>query len=119
MKKLEIYDIVLMSDGYEIIKLYLNEEMNTNLNKIKLIITDENMDYLNGSEVIKFIRSYEKSKNNLNPMLLASLSGNEDSQMEHYLLKCGANFTFKKPFCKGFFRKIFEKLEPSEKKKNE
>ena len=106
IKEIGNYEILKLNDGYDIIKFFLNDEDK----RIKLIITDENMDFFNGSEAIKFIRNFEKLKI-LDPLLLASLSSNEDSQMKDYLVKCGANYCFNKPFTKSYCKELMKKIE--------
>ena len=103
---MDLYKILLVSDGYEIIKIFLNEEIRERIN---FLITDENMDFLNGSEAIKFIRNFERLKN-IKRIPLASLSGNEDDRMKEYLIKCGADYVFNKPLTKNNIRQIFDEI---------
>ena len=95
-----------MEDGFDIIQLYLQDQIERN---IKLIITDENMDYFNGSEAIKFIKNFEKLKN-IDSLYIVSLSGNEDPNMKEYLKKCGATTCLDKPFSKNNFKTIIEDI---------
>jgi len=104
------YNVILVSDGYEIIKLFLNDDIR---DKIKFIITDENMDFFNGSLAIKFIRNFEKLKRT-GCLILASLSSNEDSMMKDYLIKCGAGYVFNKPLTKNNVRQVFREIEVRE-----
>lgn len=99
ISELNLYnvDIVKVSDGLDVIKIFLNNDIK---DKIKLIITDENMDYFNGSEMIKFIRKVEKL-NKLNPIKIASVSSEDEKRHKDYLYDCGANFVFSKPLSKG------------------
>ena len=50
------YEIIQCTDGMDILKFILDENI---FDHIKIIITDENMEYLNGSEAIKIIRMIE------------------------------------------------------------
>jgi len=94
------YEIIKVSDGLDVIKIFLNME---NKEKIKLIITDENMDCFNGSEMIKFIRKVEKL-NKLKKIKIASVSSEDDERHRNYLIDCGADFVFSKPLSKGNVR---------------
>ncbi len=89
----------------DIIKLYL---INEHTEKIRLIVTDEKMDYLNGSEAIKFIRNIEKIKSK-KPISIVSLTCNEDNNVGEIIIKAGANFILNKPMSKqsmkGFLKK--------------
>lgn len=99
------YEIIMVSDGLDVIKIFLNNEIK---DKIKLIITDENMDYFNGSEMIKFIRKVEKLTK-LNPINIAFVSSEDDSRHKDFLLACGADFVFTKPLSKKNVRISLEK----------
>ena len=101
------YNTIKVSDGYDIINIFLNDELRK---KIKLILTDENMDFLNGSEAIKFIRQFENSKKET-PKFLVSLSANEDTSMNQYLSDCGADRILNKPFSKSNCRELFKELK--------
>ena len=48
-------EVITGSDGVDIIKNVIDDQTNGNL--IKCIITDENMEYIKGSEAIRFLRS--------------------------------------------------------------
>ena len=53
------FDIISCSDGLDIIA-YLITDLNSN--NIKFVITDENMEYINWSYAIRFIRNLEEKK---------------------------------------------------------
>lgn len=106
-QELDLYEILLVTDGYDIIKNFLNDEIRE---KVQFLITDENMDFLNGSESIKFIRNYERLKNS-KKITLISLSGNEDGRMKEYLIKCGADNVLNKPLTKNNVRQIFQEVK--------
>ena len=91
------YEVIKVSDGLDVIKIFLNNEVK---DKIKLIITDENMDYFNGSEMIKFLRKVERLMK-LNPIKIASVSSEDDIRHKDYLINCGADFVFSKPLSKS------------------
>lgn len=94
LKKLNAdYEIILCSDGVDIIRNILNEKMKKS---IKCIITDENMEFLNGSEAIKFVRNLE-SKNYLDKIPIISVTSHEDKTIVNNILSCGANHVLSKP----------------------
>jgi hypothetical protein len=75
------------------------------------------MDFLNGSEAIKFLRNYERLKDSKKIQLI-SLSGNEDLRMKDYLIKCGADYVLNKPLSKNNVRQIFQEINKKNKNKN-
>jgi CheY-like chemotaxis protein len=107
MNILEKFEIIKVLDGYDILYLYLNDSMRK---RIRIIITDENMDFLNGSEAIKFIRNFEKLKKEA-PKILISLSGNEVNSENEYFDKDEINYILNKPFSKNVCRKIISDLD--------
>lgn len=87
-----------MYDGLDIIKYVLN-----NLNyyeKIKLILTDESMDYMNGSEAISFIRNLERRKN-IKSIKIVSLTCYENVLTTRNILNAGADEVLCKPINKS------------------
>lgn len=101
-------EVIICYDGIEMIKVFLNEECNGQSN-LKLIFTDENMDYMNGSEAIRFIREIERRKN-LKRIKLISLTSNDNQNIFEELLKSGADRHFQKPLSKEFILEIFKEL---------
>lgn len=95
------YNIILGTDGLDIIKLVLKYENKYNL--IKFIITDENMDYYNGTEAIAFIRKFEKVKKLKNTIIL-TLTCHEDVHMINYIKKLGADNVLSKPLSKQLLK---------------
>lgn len=98
------YEILKVSDGLDVIKIFLNNEIK---DRIKLIITDENMDFFNGSEMIRFIRKVE-NLSKLNPIKIASVSSEDEKRHKDYLFDCGADFVFSKPLSKSNVRSALE-----------
>ncbi len=100
------YDILSVNDGIDIIKIFIDNLENK---KIKLIISDENMDYLNGSDAIRFIRKLEKVKN-LTKTKIVSLSCHEDNKIKEYIFNEGADYILTKPLTKLSIRAILEEI---------
>ena len=66
---------------------------------IKCIITDENMEYFNGSDAIKFIRKLEKVKKFKATQIL-SLTCHEEKDIVNFIFGSGANMVISKPLSK-------------------
>lgn len=96
-----------VNDGLDIIRFFLNYEKK---NLIKLIITDENMDYFNGSEAIKFIRKIEKLKN-LPRINIISLSCHEDNLMTGMIIDSGADLILSKPLSRELLKSFMQKIK--------
>lgn len=94
LKKLNCdYEIILCSDGVDIIRCVLNEKMKKS---IKCIITDENMEFLNGSEAMKFVRILE-SRGYLDRIPIISVTSHEDKSIVNNILSSGASHVLPKP----------------------
>ena len=77
----------------DIIRNVLNDQIKKS---IKCIITDENMEFLNGSEAIKFVRCLE-SRNYLYKIPIISVTSHEDKTIVNNILSSGANHVLPKP----------------------
>jgi CheY-like chemotaxis protein len=94
LKKLDAdYEIILCTDGVDIIRNILDEKLKKS---IKCIITDENMEFINGSEAIKFVRTLE-AKNYLHEIPIISVTSHEDKTIVNNILSSGANHVLTKP----------------------
>lgn len=93
-----------MYDGIDIIKLFISNEENEN---IMLIITDENMEFFNGSEAIKIIRKIELMKKKKRVKII-SLSCHEDKNMGDLIIKSGADFIMTKPLSKQSIKSFLQ-----------
>lgn len=92
---LETINHKLIRDGYEVVKVLDGKECITYLenNTVDLLITDLYMPYINGHEVINFVRNDLKS--NI-PILVLSADGAEDTVLKAFDL--GADDYVIKPF---------------------
>ncbi len=90
-------EIIIGSDGADIIQYIIHDQSKGN--EIKCIITDENMEYIYGSDAIKIIRNLE-SLNKIKNVKIISLTGNEDLESTNKILKAGAQAVFTKPLTK-------------------
>lgn len=81
-------------DGVDLLKYVIDDQFRGN--KIKLVITDENMEYMCGSSAIKIIKDLENNKK-LNFVYVISLTAFSDDYNKDYILKTGANLVINKP----------------------
>jgi len=102
------YNVVLGSDGLDIIKIALRHEKNYN-QIVKAIFTDENMDYFNGSDAIRFIRNLEKTKN-YQKTKIVSMTCHEDNKIIENIIKIGADCVMSKPLTKNMLLNTFKKI---------
>ena len=101
------FDIILCNDGVDVVKHILD----TNINKyIKIIITDENMEVLNGSETINLVRKLE-SRNFLTKLYCISVTCQEDRNFVNNILSAGANYIVHKPLSKSAIKNILFSLK--------
>ena len=101
------YRVISCNDGVDILKLLIDDQFNGNL--IKLIITDENMEFINGSDAIKLIRKMEM-KNKIKETKIISLTSFEDICFIDYLYKIGFDYVLKKPVDNESLHKILNDL---------
>lgn len=66
-------------------------------NSFDILLIDENMPGINGSEVIKLIREYEKSINTTSPIVIYGLTGDADDELREKMIGSGANDVYTKP----------------------
>lgn len=102
------YNVVLASDGLDIIKLALQYDKNYN-SIIKGIFTDENMDYFSGSEAIQFIRKLEKVKN-YQKTKIVSMTCYDDMKTTEHIIKIGADCIVSKPLTRNILLNTFKKI---------
>ena len=101
------YEIIEANDGVDIIYYLVNDQSQNN--KIKCVITDENMEYMNGSEAIKIVRKLEKF-NKIKYTPIASITAFENNYMKDYIIKKGSDFILSKPCNESHLREFFEKF---------
>ena len=100
-------DVICLSDGVEVIK-YILDEKNSVL--VKCIITDENMEYINGSETIKFLKNLEFKKK-LHKIIIISLTSYDDKKLKNEIISSGADQILNKPISENKLEEIFRKLK--------
>ena len=92
--KIKDYDIIEGTDGIDILKEIISDQANGN--KIKLIITDENMEYMCGSSAISLVREFEK-QNKIQKYFICSLTAFEDTETKKDIINKGADIVLSKP----------------------
>ena len=100
-------EILLCTDGIDVIRHILNENIQNN---IKCIITDENMEFINGSEAIKFIRNLE-SKCYIPHIPCISVTCHEDKNIINNIYASGANHVLSKPLNIAKFINLLQDLK--------
>lgn len=100
-KKLE-YEIIPCNDGIELLKYICDEAY---FDSIKFIITDENMEILNGSEIIKILRIIELRKKAERKTVI-SVTSHDDSFIIKFIKESGADAILSKPLSKSKLMKL-------------
>jgi len=99
------YEIVECNDGVDILYHIVKDQSEDNL--IKCVITDENMDYMNGSEASRIIKNFEE-KNKIKPVVIAMISSFDSNYFdENY----GINYFLPKPCNEQYLSIFFEEFK--------
>jgi len=101
----ESYEIIECSDGIDLLEIVKNDVSN----KIKLIITDENMEYLNGSEAVRIIRNLEHRRKIPNYQII-SMTAFDDTETKKRIVDSGVNMVLSKPCTKSDLSNILIKV---------
>ena len=78
-------------------------------NLIKCVITDENMEYMNGSDAIKIIRKLEIF-NKINYTPIATITAFEDNSIKDNIIKKGSDYILSKPCNENQLKEFLEKF---------
>lgn len=106
-EKLSNYELIEVDDGIDIIKEIIADQNNNN--QIKAVFTDENMEYINGSEAIKILRELQKH-NKIKNCLYFSITAFEDHESKHKILRAGADLVLSKPASRRQVKEVIEKF---------
>lgn len=93
-KILTDFEIIEVKDGIEILNQIVSDQ--TEGNKIKMIITDENMEYMSGSAAISILKNLEKDSK-IKSVYIASLTAFDSEDTKNSILNKGADIVLKKP----------------------
>ena len=108
MKELKLdYELIQCTDGLDIIR-YLSDSKFRK--RIKCIITDENMEFINGSEAITFARTIENKKL-VEDIRCISVTCLENTDVLEHIRKKGADCIIIKPLTKEGLKNIFVEMK--------
>ena len=102
---IENYFILDGSDGIDLLNIVKNDKEHN----IKCIITDENMEYLNGSSAVEILRKLEEN-NKIKQYQVISSTANDDQETKNILMNYGVNYIISKPCTLSSLTTIFKKL---------
>jgi len=102
-KKKTIVNTIIAQNGVDCLYKLCNDYINGF--KYEILLIDENMPFLFGSEVIKIIYKLISSKQ-LNNIKIYSITGNSNEEERNYLLKCGVRGIYNKPLNVGMIESI-------------
>lgn len=102
------FEVIQGSDGVDMLKSIMEDQKEGNL--IQCIFTDENMEYMNGSDAIRIIRDWEKG-NKIKRIKIFSVSGQEDIETCKFILGSGADNVFGKPISKSIMVNCFKDIK--------
>ena len=104
---LKIYDIEIieLSDGIELLNVIIKDKNY----QIIYIFTDENMEFLNGSETVRIIRKME-ANNKIQNYPIASITAFEDTQTRQNIRNSGVNSILTKPCNKSDITNLLSKF---------
>lgn len=88
------YTIIEGCDGVDILNEVIKDQTNNNL--LTAILTDENMEFLNGSDAIKYLKIFE-SKNKIRKIPIASITAFVDDYTLKMINAAGADRIISKP----------------------
>lgn len=104
----ENYSLLRINDGIDIVSCIIHDQL---FNKIKVVISDENMEFINGSKAIKILKEAEcEGKINSNYFYI-SLTSFDDNDINQHLLNCGFNVILNKPLSKSKLLQCFKNLK--------
>jgi len=107
LSNLKINDCCIIegSDGIDLLNIVRKDESG----KIKCIFTDENMEYLNGSEAVKIIRKLEQN-NKIKSQHIVSITAFDDIATRQNIMNSGVNSILSKPCSKTAITEILLKI---------
>lgn len=88
------YTIKEVKDGIEILKSLIDDQKEGG--RIKAVFTDENMEFMNGSESVRILRNLE-SLNKLRKCIYFSVTAYDDDSTKQSIMRSGVNELLTKP----------------------
>jgi len=105
---LDFYEIIECNDGVEIIHNLIKDQAENNL--IKCVITDESMEYINGSEAIRILKNLENN-NKIKPVIFAVISSFDKDYMRNVFNEDDLIYFLPKPCNEENFEIFFEVMQ--------
>ena len=102
------FKIIEADDGVDIIKLVTYDQKYGN--RIKIIMTDENMEYLQGTKAISILRELE-SFGKIKSTFIVSVTAFSDDFTKNEIIQKGANLVIAKPFSQYHIEEIIKAYE--------
>ena len=102
------FDVVECYDGVDMLNKIVEDQLNGNL--IKIIITDENMEYMIGSDAIGIISEWERL-NKIKKIFIVSLTAFIDENNINIIKSKGADIVFHKPLTVSILKDIFNSFK--------
>ena len=94
-------------DGVDILKYIVEDQKDNNL--IRCVFTDENMEYMDGSDSIQILRQMEQ-ENKIKNVNMISVTSFDDENNRETILSKGANFIINKPCTKDTVFRVLSDL---------
>jgi signal transduction histidine kinase len=102
------YNIIEGNDGIDILKHVIDDQ--SECNRIKCIITDESMDYLNGSFTVSLLRTMQ-NENKIKDVKVICMTSYEDEVTRGSILNAGVNYCVSKPCKKKDMEEILKLIK--------
>jgi CheY-like chemotaxis protein len=99
------FEILECCDGIDILNEIIQDQSINNT--IRCILTDENMEYLNGSNTVSILRDMQSS-NKIKKIPIACLTAYDDSFNHELIYKAGVDLILSKPCTEKSLLKFFE-----------
>ncbi len=98
-------EIIVGTDGSDIIHHVIQDQSKGN--EIRCILTDENMEYLNGSEAIRIVRNLE-NRQKVKFVNMICVTSNEDPYYIQEIIRAGAQTVLNKPLTKSVLARVLK-----------
>ena len=102
------YEVIQLNDGIDILNEVINDQKRGDKNMIDLIITDENMNFINGTDAISLLRKMEGSNKVRVPHIISSTN---EAYIEERMDVLKVYKILPKPINKGSLENALENLK--------
>ena len=104
--KLYHFETLCCDDGIEMLR-FVKEDVSKGNDRIKIIISDKNMEYMSGSIAIQFLKNLEKN-NKISYLFTISLTAFTDENTINTIKSRGSELVIEKPMNKEKFRLVMD-----------